>query len=288
MSRLRDERSEMEGRVKKKRKGWLAVCIICVVAAVVCAGFVIGHYAQRKEDAEKNRTLTEQVRKTEAPEETKQPQEEPPINYVDIPVDFETACAQNSDIYAWITIPGTLVDYPVVQSGTDDAFYLTHGIDGEKNASGCIYSESLNAKDFTDPHTVLYGHNMKNDTMFGSLHSYEDRAFFDANRTIYIYTPTEKLTYQIFAAYPWSSEHLLNVYDTKNPEAFRMYLDQVKAVRGMHAFVDETASVDETSSILTLSTCIGVNNNDSRYLVQGVLVAREPGKYQEEAAAPQE
>lgn len=274
--------------MKKKRKGWLVVCIVCLIAAVVCAGLVIGHYVQRRQDAEKNRALTEQVKKTEAPEESTQPQETLSVEYVDIPVDFETACEQNADIYAWITIPGTLVDYPVVQSPTDDAFYLTHGIDGEQNASGCIYSESLNAKDFTDPNTVLYGHNMKNDTMFGSLHSYEDRAFFDENRTIYVYTPTEKLTYQIFAAYPWSSEHLLNVYNTKDPDVFRQYLDSVKSVRGMNAFVDETVAVDETSQILTLSTCIGVNNEDSRYLVQGVLISREPGRYQKETAAPQE
>lgn len=77
-------------------------------------------------------------------------------------IDFAALKEENSDVYAWIYVPGTNVDYPVLQHPTDDAYYLEHNMDGSKGLPGCIYSESVNTKDFTDPNTVLYGHNMKN------------------------------------------------------------------------------------------------------------------------------
>ena len=88
----------------------------------------------------------------------------------------------NPDIYAWIYVPGTKVNYPVLQHETDDTYYLNYNIDGTKGYPGCIYSEKkYNSKDFTDANAVLYGHNMKNGTMFGSIHRYEDQEFFNEN-----------------------------------------------------------------------------------------------------------
>ncbi len=89
-------------------------------------------------------------------------------------IDFSALQEKNADIYAWIQIPGTLVDYPVLQHSTDRLYYLNHTIDGTAGLPGSIYSEAIHPKDFSAPMTVLYGHNMRNDTMFGSLHDYED------------------------------------------------------------------------------------------------------------------
>ncbi len=101
--------------------------------------------------------------------------------------DFEKLRETNGDIYAWITVPGTQIDYPVLQSDTDN-YYLEKNLDHTKGYPGCIYSNSCNSREFTDLLTVLYGHNMKNGSMFGSLHDYEQEEFFRENREIIIYT----------------------------------------------------------------------------------------------------
>ena len=101
----------------------------------------------------------------------------------DNPIDFATLQERNADVYAWIKIPDTKVDYPILQSGDKpENFYLNHNIDGEYEFAGCIYTQKLNKKDFTDPNTVIYGHNMKNGTMFKALHQFRNKDFFEANK----------------------------------------------------------------------------------------------------------
>ena len=92
----------------------------------------------------------------------------------------------NQDIYAWICIPGTGVDYPVLQHPSDDSYYLNYNMNGTRGYPGCIYTEKANSKEFTDFDTVVYGHNMRNDTMFASLHNYEDQTFFNNFPYIYV------------------------------------------------------------------------------------------------------
>lgn len=81
----------------------------------------------------------------------KVPEEEKKI---DIPVDFDSLQKENPDIYAWITIPDTVIDYPIVQSSEDNAYYLNHSAEKTDSASGAIYSENYNKKNFDDPITL--------------------------------------------------------------------------------------------------------------------------------------
>lgn len=71
----------------------------------------------------------------------------------------------NPDVYAWITVPGTEIEYPILQHPSDNSYYFMHNIDGSYGYPGCIYTENLNSKDFADNNTVIYGHDMKNDSM---------------------------------------------------------------------------------------------------------------------------
>lgn len=119
--------------------------------------------------------------------------------YCDPVYDFGQLHEQNEDIYAWIVVPGTQVDYPLLQSETDN-YYLDYNLDHSKGYPGCIYTNQCNRKDFSDYNTVLYGHNMKNGSMFGSIHSFEDETFFDGHPYIYVYTENERLTYEIYEA----------------------------------------------------------------------------------------
>lgn len=206
--------------------------------------------------------------------ETEKASESEVSNPPEIPIDFNALWEENPEAYAWIRIPGTVIDYPILQSETDNAYYLNHNIDGEESPEGAIFTEDYNKKDFTDPNTVLYGHNMKNGSMFQGLHDYMDRTFFDENREVLIYLPDQILHYEIFAAYQYDDRHLLLSFDFEDPDVYQKYLDSIFAIRDMNAFVDTTMDVTAEDKILTLSTCYS-NYSDDRYLVQAVLVSIE-------------
>ena len=171
-------------------------------------------------------------------------------------------------------MPGTKVDYPILQHDSDNSYYLNHDIDGKEDIAGAIFTENYNRKDFTDPNTVIYGHNMKNGSMFRTLHNYSDRSFFDENRDITIYMPDKILHYKIFAAYLYDSRHLLLNFDFQDPQVFAGYLEDVRSMRDMNSFVDTSMEVTAEDRIITLSTCYA-GMADRRYLVQAVLVSIE-------------
>lgn len=194
----------------------------------------------------------------------------------DNPIDFTAEKEKYPDIYAWIYIPNTNINYPVVQSAEDDAYYLTHNAEKEYTQAGAIYSEMKNSKDFSDPNTVLYGHNMLNGSMFQNLHKFrKSEEFFNENKYVYIYTPGHILTYEICAAYRYDNRHILNSFNFSDPKVFEEYLETVKNPKSMIARTREVELTTE-SKILTLSTCIGDHNY--RYLVQGVLIKDEQTK----------
>lgn len=209
---------------------------------------------------------------TETEEETETETEEVQ-NAFDIPeknLDWSSLYAENKDIYAWIYIPGTQVDYPVLQSASDDTYYLNHNIDGSYGKPGCIYTEKINSKDFTNYNTVLYGHNMKNGEMFGCLHDYEDKTFFDENPYVYVYTEEKTYVYEIFAAYTATNAHILNTNDFSTQEGFADYLDNVVYNKALTGNFRNDTRVTSDNRIITLSTC--TSNSSKRWLVQAVLV----------------
>ena len=194
-----------------------------------------------------------------------------PEKYVDISV---LQAEANADIYSWIYIPDTGIDYPILQHPEEMDYYLKHNIDGRNGYPGCIYTERMNSKDWMDKNTVIYGHNMGNGTMFAHLHYYEDTAFFEENPYIYIYSEDTLRAYQIFAAYEYSDQHILMFNDTRTDESYLSYLDSIFENEGFNNNFDTDVEFDARDRIITLSTCIK-NKDTRRYLVQAVLVAEE-------------
>lgn len=216
---------------------------------------------------------------TEAPPEKKDSREILQELGIPIPekeVDFEDLRENvNADIYAWIYIPDTMIDYPVLQHPTDNTYYLNYNLDGSKGYPGCIYTEDYNTKDFSDPNTVVYGHNMKNGSMFAGLHKYGDSKFMEEHPYVYIYTEDALYAYEVFAAYEHTNEHILYAHNNFSSKAlFKTYLDEIMLIRDMGSVIKEDVEYTEDSRILTLSTCISVKPNN-RYLVQGVLLNGE-------------
>lgn len=186
-------------------------------------------------------------------------------------IDFEGLWDINPDIYAWISIPGTEIEYPILQHATDNSYYLNYNIDGSYGYPGCIYTENMNNKDFQDPNTLIYGHNMKNGTMFTGLHKFKDKEFFENNNTIVITTPEKTLSYQIFASYTYDNRHIYHSFDFGNESVYESYLQSIFDIRDMSANINKEIEVTKEDSIITLVTCIGGKPN-SRLLLQAVLL----------------
>ncbi|WP_165172102.1 class B sortase [Adlercreutzia sp. ZJ242] len=194
------------------------------------------------------------------------------------PIDFATLQEENADVYAWIYVPDTEVNLPVLQNAVADNYYLVHDVHGNESELGAIYSQSVNSTDFTDPVTVLYGHTFEvnqewRDEMFGTLHNFEDAEFFDNHPNFYIYTPTQVLTYEIVSAYEYDNRHILNSFDFEDPAVVQEYYDYVVNPDSMVKNVREGEQlVAGEDTIVQLSTCTRPANDAARYLVTGVLV----------------
>ena len=103
-------------------------------------------------------------------------------------VDFAALREINPDIVAWIYIEGTKINYPIVQ-GEENSYYLKHLFSGEWNGSGCIFLDFRNDASFADRHSIIYGHHMKNGTMFTDLDKYKKQEFFDEHPVALLITP---------------------------------------------------------------------------------------------------
>lgn len=181
----------------------------------------------------------------------------------------------NEHIYAWINVPGTVIDYPVLQHPEELSYYLDHNLDHSTGYPGCVFSELFNSKEWDDSITVLYGHNMKNGTMFAGLHQYRDSAFFEENPYIYIYTEDMVKVYQIFAAYEYSDMDLVQMYQIGGKKMYQQYLDSIYSLDGMNNNFNTDIELTLEDRVLTLCTCISTKPTQ-RYLVQGVQVAEGP------------
>ncbi len=255
----------------KKRK---IIALICLGLGLTCGAIGIYKYIEEKNAGKEYEKLQQEVVREE-PKPVEEPEPEPETeSTVEIPIDFAALQQQNPDVYAWIQVPGTEVDYPILQSSNDNTYYLNHTIDGEEKKEGAIFTENYNTKTFEDPNTVIYGHDMKNGSMFQSIHKYMDRSFFDNNRDIVIYMPDQILHYKIFAAYLTDNKHLLMNYNFWSKDEYQQYLNSIFSMRDMNAFIDTSTEVTTEDKIITLSTCYaGISTQ--RYLVQAVLVSIE-------------
>ena len=218
---------------------------------------------------------TPEVTAPPAADATPEPTETPeptPTPYAP-PVDFESLQEVNPDIYGWIKIEDTNIDFPVVQSADDDGLYLNHNSDGDYSANGSIFSEhEYNSTDFKDPVTILYGHHQWDGAMFGRLQQYySDPDFWEEDHVITIYTPEEELTYGVFAAVPFSGDHILYYNDFTDDSVFSNFFEGVMNTRDLSAHFNEEYVPEVGDHVLILSTCL-IGNNTNRFLVMGTLL----------------
>lgn len=267
-----EQREKRKRRRKRKQKQGKVSIVSNIVLVIAIAIFLFSGYklytiySEYNKGDKEYKSILDDVITIEPSEETEETGAEAKEIFK---VDFEKLQAINSDVVAWIRFEEPKkISYPVVQ-GTDNDKYLKTTVEGKKNSSGAIFMDAYNAGDFSDKNTFIYGHNMKNGSMFGQLRKYKNADYCKENPYFYIYTPDGKeVKYQIFSVciVEDTSESYQKVY--ANDEAYLNYLKYIQSIARYDVDVELTAE----SQIVSLSTCTNVTETQ-RLLVHGVKVS---------------
>lgn len=193
--------------------------------------------------------------------------------------EFSKVREENSDVFAWIVVPGTNIDYPVCQNlDGDDSFYITHNSKKQPDPKGAIYTESANLTNMCDFNEVLHGSSPDDGTMFAGLQNFLDRKYFEDHKLIYVYTQDSALAYYIFAAFSRSNTRLLELYDFTYASGCQNFLDEIYDEKSMNKLVRDgwEHAVQPENFIITLST---QNKDDPtrQTVVVGCLVGDSSG-----------
>ncbi len=244
---------------------WLCA-IIMVLALGVGAYTLLGSQNTKEKDKSLKERVAVDTDDTDASDEG----DDSTDTSLQIPVDFDKLHQENPDIYAWISIPDTDIDYPVLQNKEEDDYYLDHTVDGTEGLPGAIMSEySYNQDPLEDAVTVLYGHNMKDGSYFSHLLDYQDETFREAHSTIEVYTAKHIYTYKVFAAITYDDRHILYTYDCTNADGYKEFLSSLSTVQYSPSWLEDPLTVNVADRVLILSTCN--NNSDQRFIVGAVL-----------------
>ena len=182
-----------------------------------------------------------------------------------VSVDFKGLQAENPDVVGWICSEGTPINYPVLRGDSNDT-YLHHMINGEYNSAGSIFMDFRNNPDLSDFNTIIYGHHMKNGSMFASLHQYMDQDFYNAHKYIWYLTPEHIYRLDVLSGYVGDAEaEIYTIF--ADMDQLRSYLSFAQA---RSTFVPDHVP-DDITGIVALSTC-SYEYDDARYVLVCVPV----------------
>ena len=183
-------------------------------------------------------------------------------------VDFEALWKINPDVVAWLYCEDTAINYPVVQR-SDNEYYLRRLLDGTWNIAGTLFVDANNQPGFVDHNTIIYGHNLKDGSMFRCISEYKRQEYFDEHPVILLVTPEENYEIRLFAGYVADPKTPEDTWSTwfSNREAFQGWIDSTQARSTFSSDVEPTI----TDRFITLSTC-SYEWDDARYVVVGVLL----------------
>ena len=231
------------------------IFIVALAVFLFSATSVLKHRQEMRIGAEQAETVVQaavtpaskQSEREEGPNTNDTPGVSAPIQ-----VDFDALFAKNQDVVAWLYCPDTPINYPVVQAPDND-YYLHRLLDGSQNAGGTLFMDYRNAADLSDWNSVIYGHNMSNDSMFGTLPDYETQSYFEAHPQMFLLTPEQDYVIEWVAFTP----------------------DAVEKARFLENWLRSSDFVSEMvptaeDRLITLSTC-SYAHNDARYVLIGRL-----------------
>ena len=192
------------------------------------------------------------------------PVEDDPVVETLKETDLDALRQVNEDVIGWIMIPDTVIQYPLLQ-GEDNHYYLDYTWDKQQNRVGSIFMESTNSPDLSDFHTIIYGHNLREKTMFSPIRNYKKQTYWEEHPFVYVVTDAGVYRYDIYSSYE------AGVTSDTYRLGFKEQGKQVFIDMGLEQSVIDTGVVPETTDrILTLSTCTG-NGHATRWVVHARL-----------------
>ena len=254
-----------------KKIGFTILTLIFLLTAIFAGIQVIREYRVSKESADVYTDLDKYVDIPEVPVETETNQTDPsesgemqaPNN--DPTIDFDALRSINPDCVGWIHIPDTGISYPVVQ-GSDNSHYLKHLFDGKWNSSGCIFMDCRVDAALSDRHSIIYGHHMKNGTMFSGLTKYKKQDYFEEHPTGLLITPECTYRIEFFAGYVAGVDEAAWKVRFQSDEEYEMWLKEARE----KSWIASPLSPAVTDRVLTLSTC-SYEFDNARFVLLGVL-----------------
>ena len=238
------------------------ICLtICLAVFIFSAYKIIDYIFQEKEyEALQGELINKAVSEVQINQE-EQKEEKYLERRLPITVDFSVLQKENEDIVAWIYSENTPINYPIVQSN-DNSYYLRRLINGEYNVAGTIFMDFRNNPNMEDNNTIIYGHNMKNDIMFGTLQNYEDQSYYDEHKSMYLFTAKKQYIIELVAGYTLPVES--DIYNM-------VTIDQNNITEAMSkSDFKSDVIIQEEEKFVTLSTC-SYEYDGARYVVIGAL-----------------
>lgn len=237
---------------KKKKKNTPITFIVYIIlfAILIYSGIKIYKWYKDNKD---NSKLEEEINTAVVIQEDKQEEEK----YI---IDFNSLKEKNDETVAWIAVNNTNVKYPVVKTKNNE-FYLNHSFDKSENLGGWIFADYKNKFNGTDKNIVIYGHNMKDNSMFGTMQNILNPEWYnnEENTNIILKTERENYIYKVFSIYRIENEDYYIKTEFNNDSEFEQFLNTLKA----RSIRDFNMDMLESDSILTLSTC----DNNNKYRV---------------------
>ena len=295
---LAEEKKAQENLKKKNTKRarkYRIAGVICVCAAVACFGYfayedyldeqsaqemkrlqdmqnMTGHYIEEEDFSEETQEDAPAQEETPAEEQT-ETEDQVETKQLKILPEYEQIYAENSDLVGWLEIDGTVINYPVLQSDTeqDSQFYLTHSFAKKKDKNGSLFMDYRN--DFVDRDTniIIYGHNMKNGAMFGSLKKYLEKGYLEQHNKVRFDTIYEHGVYEVIDAFlseaSYQDEYTFRYYNFLNAkneaefDAFSVNVMQLDALK------KGTLDAKYGDQLLTLSTCSSYTEEGRMFII---------------------
>ncbi|MFI3172942.1 MAG: class B sortase [Eubacteriales bacterium] len=259
-----EKRRRTKNAAKNGKKNYLhlGILIICLFVFLFAASQLISIFTEYKEGAD-SYTAVKELALTAPEVETNQE-----ITYDMYCVDFEQLLEINEDTVGWIMFESPeVINYPIVQS-SDNTEYLTKTFEGDSNMVGTLFVDASNDGVFGDTNTIIYGHNMKDNSMFGDLSQYVEEEFYQEYPYFYLYTPDGKAAkYQVVATEVIDATDMYRYsINFESGTAYQTYINAILQT----SYYDTGAQLSTSSKLLTLSTC--TNDDETRYIVQGVKI----------------
>lgn len=254
------------GKMRRERSLYGIAAALCATGVLVCGGLFLYQWKEYNVSEKAYRILQQTAVGSSLgslDEERENQSDEIQAAYVP-QVDFEALKQINPDVVGWLYGPDTAISYPVVQ-GEDNSYYLKHLFDGTPNSAGCLFldsrCEALNGK-----HSVIYGHYMKNGTLFASLEEYQSQEYYEAHPYFFLITPEKTFFIQLFSAY--LTEAAGDAWQLSFPSE-QACADWLESLRERSSFISDVVP-NAGDKVITLSTCSYAFQN-ARFVCHGLV-----------------